>query len=151
MGCFNPPMTVGLHLFGSLLPKNRGSMETGWGGCERESMYERQESLWIVKKLGSLLFYFSRHLKKKKLTVPEVSYGFQNSAMFKSRENSNCTDPIRQTYIMRLWDPFMKCMHCLHNCPSARYQKWNYNNSIKIVRLTCNYIQCEWWTDTQEL
>lgn len=43
MGCSNPPMTVGLHLFGSLLPK-RGSMRSGWGGwwgAEREKESER--------------------------------------------------------------------------------------------------------------
>ncbi len=49
-GFANPPMTVGLHLFGFLLPK-RASLKGGWGAeretekeKERENMYERNKS-----------------------------------------------------------------------------------------------------------
>ncbi len=40
MDCSNPPVTVGLHLFGSLLPKT-GNMKGGWG-AERERQRERE-------------------------------------------------------------------------------------------------------------
>lgn len=41
MGCSNPPLTTGPHLFGSLLPK-RGSMKSGWATeREGENMYVR--------------------------------------------------------------------------------------------------------------
>lgn len=95
MGCSNPPVTAGLHLFESPLPK-WGSMKGGWVS-ERENIYERQKSVNLKKKKGGPCFFLSRHLKKEIGTEPEVAHGCQHRVTSDRKRN---TDVIR---LINLW------------------------------------------------